>query len=117
MSLKTGETEASFDGAAVECIAMASRGALMVAAGRDEKKATVYQTKTGEVECRLQLTRSAKHIDINGRQIIVLNSEADHGSGNQVDVFTAGTGKSNKMIKAKKSLNISDEQGDQVNLF
>ena len=51
-------------------------------------------------------------MDINGRQIIVLNSEGD-GSGNQVDLFTA-TSKANKMVKAKKSLNISDEHGDQV---
>jgi len=120
LSLKTGETEADFDGAATECVALASRGgALMVAAGRDEKKATVYQTSSGEVECRLQLTRSAKHIDINGRQIIVLNSSEgseNNGSGNQVDMFTAGT-KNNKMIKAKKSLNISDEQGDQVTIY
>ena len=55
---------------------------------------------------------SAKHMDINGRQIIVLNCEGD-GSGNQVDLFTA-TSKANKMVKAKKSLNISDEHGDQV---
>lgn len=51
-------------------------------------------------------------MDINGRQIIVLNCEGD-GSGNQVDLFTA-TSKANKMVKAKKSLNISDEHGDQV---
>ena len=53
-------------------------------------------------------------MDLNGRHVLVLNNESD-GSGNQVDLFTAPTtAKANKMIKAKKSLNISDEHGDQV---
>ena len=53
-------------------------------------------------------------MDLNGRHVLVLNNEGD-GSGNQVDLFTApATSKANKMIKAKKSLNISDEHGDQV---
>lgn len=117
ISLKTGEAETNFDGHTTECSALVANSKLLVSAGGDEKSASVYTVQNGNIECRLQLTRSAKHMDLNGRHVLVLNNESD-GSGNQVDLFTApATAKANKMIKAKKSLNISDEHGDQVEIF
>ena len=55
--MKSGDTEVSYDGHTTECSALVSNSKLVVSAGSDEKSASVYATQSGNIECRLQLTR------------------------------------------------------------
>lgn len=81
--------------------------------GQDEKSVAVWASGSEQAECRLQLTRHARSVCLRDRSVLVVNEAT--GSGHQLEVFHVA--KKSKPIKAKKSLNISDESGDAIEIF
>ena len=60
---------------------------------------------------------SSKFGDMNGNNVLSLGSDISGSSaGHQLELFSISSGKT-KPIKSKKSLNISDDQGDSVEIF
>lgn len=113
-SLKTGDEAQVFSGHTNQCSALASNSRFILSAAQDEKSATVWRVESeDDTECRLQLTRSAKFGDINGRNVLTVNCGSE--SGNQVELFSIS--KKTKPIKSRRYLNIHDEHGDQVEIF
>ena len=56
---------------------------------------------------------SARSLCLKDKSVLVVNESS--GSGHQLEIFTIA--KKGKPIKAKKSLNISDESGESIEIF
>ena len=56
---------------------------------------------------------SARSLCLKEKSVLVVNESS--GSGHQLEIFTIA--KKGKPIKAKKSLNISDESGESIEIF
>merc|ERR1712130_220645 len=95
------------------CVALAATDEFLVSYGQDESSVTCWRANTEKAECRFQITGKTRHMVCRDKLVLVLNDIS--GSGHQVEIFTISS--RSKPIKSKRSLNISDENGDPIELL
>jgi len=117
-SLKTGDEIGEYSGQTGECSVLCANNKFILSAGQNEKSGTVWKVdESDEVVCRFQFTKSSKFADISGNNVLSLGDHEAGGSGagHQLELFSIST--KTKPIKSKRSLNISDEHGDSIEIF
>lgn len=110
---KLNEEECEWPGHPNLTEAVATNDKFIVSYGKDEKSVAVWKMGQDQAECRFQLTRHARSLCLKDKSVLVVNESS--GSGHQLEIFTIA--KKGKPIKAKKSLNISDESGESIEIF
>jgi hypothetical protein len=117
-SLKTGDCIGGYSGQTGECSVLCANNKFILSAGINEKSGTVWKIDSDqdEVVCRLQFTKSSKFGDINGNNVLSVGSGDESSVGHQLELFSISGGKT-KPIKSRKSLNISSDEGESIEIF
>jgi len=110
---KNNELAFEWPGHTHPCICLATVGDYLVTYGQDESSVAAWKAESEKTECRFQVTGKTRSINGTEKSVLVLNDIS--GSGHQLEIFAISH--RSKPIKSKRSLNISDENGDPIELI